>query len=181
MTIRLSAAQTSGSFYILFDTSSLTDVAGSPCAMQSDQEFDSYPTATGVGIVTYNDAGCGSGGVTASNGTINSSVNTYGKLITGDGVSKFAGCNYYSSGAVRGLPASAFGSCVTATVVPPATTAMFSTNLYEYIEEGPYHGAGGPNWNIASHTTYIQRKTIWTCPGYTTGACINKSVITTAQ
>jgi hypothetical protein len=76
---------------------------------------------------------------------------------------------------------------VTQTVVPPSNTSIFDASpMGMYFGEGPMDPPGGPgswgasNWIAESHTTYIQRITVWECPEYKTGACINNPVITTA-
>jgi hypothetical protein len=169
--------------------STYTAVAGNPCFFATDMEWDQGQTGTGVGQAWWNMTPCGTSGnfrngtcgaypncSTPVNGPINTSVDTWGNLTTGDGVSQAASCNYWGAGAISGLPASAFKSCFSNTVVPPASsTAVFNTQpLYIYIT------ALGDTIDISSYTTYIQRFTVWQCPGYKTGPCITNPVITTA-
>jgi hypothetical protein len=171
--------------------STFTRVQGSPCFFGSDMEWDSGATGTGVGQSWWNFScpngpvygGSCAGGTCATpiNGTINTSVNTWGDLTTGDGVNKAASCNYWAPGSVNGLPASAFKSCFSNTIVPPAAnTSVFRAGqpMYIYFATGPDNI---PNtMTVSSVTTFIQRFTVWECPGYASGPCITNPVITTA-
>jgi hypothetical protein len=181
-------------FTEFFDTSAFTSVSGAPCFISNDQEWDQGASATGVGMPLWNTTcGTGSGrgvGVTTNNdGHISTSYGTFGALMTADNVSAFGGCDYWASGAVNGLPKSAFGSCLTNqngvpgslsngvyTVIPPSSSPIFSTRLYRYVSEGPHSVR---SWTATSHTTYIQRMTVWECAGWATGPCITNPVITT--
>jgi hypothetical protein len=171
--------------------STFTKVQGNPCFFGTDMEWDSGKLGTGVGQSWWNPTcgtsggwggTCGTGNCatpSSSDGTINASVNTWGNLTTGDGVSRAASCNYWSSGSVNGLPASAFKSCFSNTIVPPMnSTAVFhNAPMYMYFETGPHRNV--ITMAVPSVTTYWQRITVWECPGYATGACINNPVITT--
>lgn len=176
------------------DFSTFTNVQGNPCFVSTDMEWDQGQARTGVGQAWWNkDCAGGSSGfgicdafpncVTpdSSDGPINTSVATWGNLTTGDGVNKFASCNYNSAGAISGLPASAFGGCFWNTIIPPfASTAAFraAQPMLIYFESGPHRSAA--TVIPTSFATMIQRFTVWECPNYATGACITNPVVTTA-
>lgn len=178
-------------FCINFDNSTYTDVSGNPCFVASDMEWDNGASATGVGQAWWNPT-CGSSGgyggscatgncATPTNGAITTATTTWGNLTTGDGVSQYASCTYSAAGAIQGLDRTAWHSCFSNTAVPPfSSTAVYNTNQYFYIEEGPYNSSsstwGTFNTNI---TTYMQRMTVWTCAGYNSGPCLTNPVVTT--
>jgi hypothetical protein len=173
-------------FCINFDTSTFTHVQGNPCFASTDMEWDDGATSTGVGMAQWN-LTCGtssgngtSGPVTPIDGVITTAVMTWGNLTTADNVSQYAICNYSAAGNVQGLPGSAFHSCASATLVPPSTNPVFHTNVYANFQEGPFGltSATWGTWNT-NISTYIQRLTVWECPGYQTGGCYNNPVITT--
>jgi hypothetical protein len=168
-----------------------------PCFIGSDNEWDGNQPATGVGIPEW-DSVCGTatGNGTGGSGALDlpfstSSANTYGRLITGDGISKFSGCGYYGAGSVPGLPATSFKSCVQQTVCGGAgqsacadTTIFTTNNMFVYIvggplSPGPKGGFGGLNWIVTSATDYFERITVWECENYKVAACITNPVIST--
>jgi hypothetical protein len=66
------------------------------------------------------------------------------------------------------------------TVVPPSTSTIFASREALILDEGPESsGQGGSSWTATSHTTFLQRMTVWTCAGWKTGQCFNNPVITT--
>jgi hypothetical protein len=162
-----------------------------PCFVSGD--FDeisgfSGDTLANTGLHLWNPT-CGtSGGVfgpspPTESPIANSSYSTYGSLMTADNANPghFALCSNWGSGAVSGLPASAFKSCTSAfQVVPPSTAPIFLARQMVQLWEGPESfGQGGSVWTGTQHTTYIQRVTVWTCAGWLTGQCYNNPVITT--
>ena len=168
-------------FCIAFNISTFTSVQGNPCFFATDQEWDSGATGTGTGFALYNFP-CGTSnfenlGASPVDGAISTNVTTWGSLVTADNVSTAAANNFWGSGAISGLPGSAFLSSVSKTVVPPATNPVFHNPLYFYISEGP--NGSTSNWTL-THVTNIQRITIWECPGYQSGGCFNNRVITSA-
>jgi hypothetical protein len=170
--------------------STFTAVQGNPCFISTDMEWDTGSTGTGVGQAWWNPI-CGTSGsfnggtcggstcATPVNGTINTSVNTWGNLTTGDGVSQSASCNYWSAGPVSGLPKTAFKSCFSNTAVPPFnSTAVFNTQpMYLSFWAGEQNNV--VPMDLASSITHnIQRITVWQCPNYNNGPCITNPAIT---
>jgi hypothetical protein len=166
-----------------------------PCFVSGDfDEMSGFAgdTLDNTGLHLWNPT-CGvSGGVFGPSPPVESpqatsSYSTYGSLMTADNVSNFTLCSNSGSGAVGGLPASAFKSCTSPfTVVPPSTAPVFLARQMVQLWEGPESaGQGGSVWTGTQHTTYIQRVTVWVCPNptggsdWTTGQCYNNPVITT--
>jgi hypothetical protein len=173
---------------IYFSHNTFTFVQGNPCFVATDQEWDNDATTTGVGFAPWNLPSCNGtssypNGVCCASpvgGTINTSYDTWGIMVTADGVNQFSGCDYWKAGAVSGLTADSFLSCFQYNPINAgATTAVFNTPLHWSMTEGPQSsGQGGSSWTLGQHTTYIQRATIWECSGYQTGPCITNPVVT---
>jgi hypothetical protein len=127
------------------------------------------------------------GGGSPSPGAASSGYQTYGALVTqDDGTSgEDSICAYYSAGAVSGLDKTKFVQCFTN--FPPAAnwTDVTTRQMFLYIGNPTYLWNQGQT--VTPETTYIQRVTVWTCPGYATnkpawtaGPCYTTPVITTA-
>jgi hypothetical protein len=198
--IRITTTNTCSDSCIMFDWSSSGYLnAGLPCVLSSDLDEvasgggETYSSTvntafSGWGLNTCTHQGeydFGPGVPSASPSPTTSGYTTYGVLMTLDDVTTAALCNYSASGAVGGLPASAFRGCTT--WQPSSNPLAFNNRLLFYTESGPYSaGQGGNVWTASSFSTYIQRQTIWVCPNPTpngstwqTGQCYNDPVITT--
>ncbi len=111
-------------------------------------------------------------------GPSTSSYSTYGFLWTTDGTANYMVNDYHATGAVRGLPGSSFYGTTGAASVAHPSSAGFSHRITQTLNEGPQSDSS--YFTGASHTTYIQRITIWACSGWATGTCPVNPVITTA-
>jgi hypothetical protein len=193
MVVKTTTSGICSNFCLVWDMSTFTNEGPTRCFVSQDSEFDQGGSGSGLGgtlgLASWNFP-CGSthgGGGTGPAVPVlfpvpsGTAYTTYGSLVTADNVSQYGACDYSAPGAVSGLPASSWLSCVTSTVGGPVGGfSPFVNNLYIYLAEGPQSaGQGGTNWTASSHTTFIQRVTVWECSGYQTGQCYNNPVITT--
>jgi hypothetical protein len=162
-----------------------------PCFVEEDfgETGGNDPTGgTNTALGLWNPT-CGTGGhnygpATSPPSAKNSdfaSYSTLGSLFTMDGVSSIGACGYWSAGIVNGLPASSFKSCISPWGIdPPSNSSVFTARLRLIFDEGPESpGNGGDNWTGASHTTYLQRMTVWVGgPNWRTASFYNNPVIT---
>lgn len=188
-TVKLSTVTpaSDSNFAGLWDVSTFTNVVGWPCFVGTDQEFDQPSTDSGLGMPVWNHicgtaSGDGSGPTTGNVNPINTSINTYGALVTMDGVSGtccFAGVTYSSPGNIYGLPGSAFTGATGPDNMFSPNTSYLNTLMYTYMAPGENGGGANPNW-VSDITVELYRYTIWECDGYNSHPCINNPVITTA-
>jgi hypothetical protein len=178
-------------YCLMYDASSFAfPGSGIACSVSADfDEVSSGSATVNTGLAGYNFSNsCTTGGYefgpgvpTQSPAPSTSAYTTYGNLVTIDGQSTVAQCNYSRSGAVGGLQAQDYHSCVTWQVVPSATQPpIFNNEMYLYVG-GPAFFSGSWDMTASSFSTYVQRITMWRCPSPNgNGQCYNNPVITTA-
>jgi hypothetical protein len=166
-----------------------TWVAGNgsnPCFIETDNEFST--TGWDVGMALWN-APCGtssyyydiSSNPSSSTPISTSNYTTFGELLTADGLETVATCANLATGAVAGLPKTAFVGCGSWDLSswPVNAPQAMSARMNLVLHEGPESaGQGGSGWTATSETTYFQRVTFWTCANYASGPCYTNPVIT---
>jgi hypothetical protein len=90
--------------------------------------------------------------------------NTHGMLITGDGSTATAFCGYTATGAVSGLQHSNFVGCIGGNWNNPGQGGVFVRNQI-LLALGPEPFQSGSPTLQADETAFIQRVTVWVCPG----------------
>ena len=161
-----------------------------------DEFYGGLPTNAGISGWNFaNGNSCGTGGYwygpsgsfVAAPEPSSTSYNTYGFLQEGDGDAGGGGCNYYQSGAVSGLSAAAFISCLTQATGFPTNqsgsngvlTGLQTSRQYIYHQWGSIGcGSGCSNWTPSNFSMNIQRETFWSCLNWKTQQCPINPLVT---